>query len=150
MLKLTSQLRRTRKARDRKAAATVEFAICLPVLLFLTLGTMDLCSVIFLKESVTLAAYEGSRRGVARGRTNADVTSRIEEFLDDRGIVYESGGLVTFSSPDFNSADTLENVTITVTVPTAGNMIIPTSLFGDLDVTSTVTMRKEYKNLPNS
>ncbi|NND99613.1 MAG: pilus assembly protein [Pirellulaceae bacterium] len=142
--------RSPRKSRRRKAAATVEFAFCLPVLIVLTLGTMDLCSVIFLKESVTLAAYEGARRGVGRGRTNADVTNRIVQFLDDRDIAYDSANVVQFSSPDFDSANTLENVTVTVTIPCAGNMIIPSSMFGDLSVSSEVTMRKEYKNLPTS
>ncbi|QDT09853.1 TadE family protein [Planctomycetes bacterium K23_9] len=138
---------RRRKSGQRKAVATVEFAICLPVLIVLTLGTMDLCSLIFLKESVTIAAYEGARRGVGRGRTNADVTSRVIEFLDDRDIEFDGAGLTQFSSPDFTSAETLENVTVTVTVPAAGNMIIPLGMFDALTVSSSVTMRKEYKNL---
>ena len=143
-------LRRKRPRRARKAAATVEFAICIPVLITLTIGTMDLCSMIFLKESVTLAAYEGARRGVGRGRTNADVTQRIAEFLDDRDIDYDQAQLVAFSSPDFNSADTLDNVTVTVTVPTDGNLIIPSSMFGNMTVTSSVTLRKEYQNLTSN
>ena len=146
----SSSKRRGYRAGKRKAAATVEFAICLPVLIALTLGTMDLCSVIFLKESVTIAAYEGARRGVGRGRTNEDVTNRIIEFLDDRDINYNQGNLVVFGSPDFTNAETLENVTVTVAVPAAGNMIIPLGMFDDLTVSSSVTMRKEYKNLPTS
>lgn len=106
--------------------------------------------MIFLKESVTIAAYEGARRGVGRGRTNADVTNRIIGFLDDRDISYDSSQLVTYGSPDFTSADTLENVTVTVTVPAAGNLLIPSAMFGNMTVSSSVTMRKEYKNLPIS
>ncbi|MGB7345607.1 MAG: TadE family protein, partial [Pirellulaceae bacterium] len=133
------------QAGKRKAAATVEFAICLPVLIALTLGTMDLCSLIFLKETVTIAAYEGARRGVGRGRTNADVTNRIIEFLDDRDIEYTVANLVQYSSPDFTSADTLENVTVTVNVPAEGNMIIPLGMFDNFIVSASVTMRKEYQ-----
>jgi hypothetical protein len=87
---------------------------------------------------------------VGRGRTNEDVTNRIIEFLDDRDINYNQGNLVVFGSPDFTNAETLENVTVTVAVPAAGNMIIPLGMFDDLTVSSSVTMRKEYKNLPTS
>lgn len=141
--------RRLRKANTRQGTASVEFAIVLPVLLALTLGTIDLCSVLFLRESVVLAAYEGARRGVDRGRTNGDVTSRATEFLTERGVNF-SGNPVTISSPGFDSADTLENVTVTVTVPAAGNLLIPTDWFADLNVTASVTMRKEYANLNNN
>ena len=122
--------RRTRSRRtlgrrsQRRGVATVEFAFALPALIALTIGTIDLCSMMFLKESVTLAAYEGARRGVGRGRTNAEVRARVEEFLNERNITFE-GNPCSFSSPDFNNATTLENVTTTVSVPVAGNLLIP-------------------------
>ncbi len=105
--------------------------------------------MMFLRESAVLAAYEGARRGVGRGRTNTDVIERVTEFLDERGIEYDGPGAVTISSPGFDSAETLENVTVTVTVPTAGNFIIPSQLLGDRDIVASVTMRKEYQNLDN-
>lgn len=135
-----------RSKRRRSGVATVEFAVVLPALLALTLGTMDLCSVMFLKESAVLAAYEGARRGVGRGRTNTDAVTRVQEFLDERNISYRSD-VCTVSSPGFGGADTLENVTVTVNIPTEGNLLIPSSLFGDLNVSASVTMRKEYRNL---
>lgn len=132
----------------RSGVATVEFAVCLPALIALTIGTIDLCSMLFLKESIKLAAYEGARRGVGRGRTNADVTARVQQFLDERNIQY-SGDPCSFSSPDFASAATLENVTTTVTVPVDGNLLIPSVMFAGIDLTADVTLRKEYRNLPN-
>ncbi|MEM0925423.1 MAG: TadE/TadG family type IV pilus assembly protein [Planctomycetota bacterium] len=132
----------------RRGAATVEFAICLPALIALTIGTIDLCSMLFLKESITLAAYEGARRGVGRDRTNDDVIARVQEFLDERNIQY-SGNPCSFSSPDFSNADTLENVTVQVTVPCDGNLLIPSVLFAGVDLSADVTLRKEYRNLDN-
>ena len=123
-------------------------AICLPVLFFLTLGTMDLCSLLFLKESVTIAAYEGARQGVGRGKTNNDALTRVYGLLDERSIVYDAGG-VTVSDPGFDNAETLENVTVTVTVPCDGNLIAPAGLYGGMNVSASVTMRKEYENLDN-
>ena len=101
----------------------------------------------FLRESAVLAAYEGARRGVGRGRTNTDVIERVTEFLDERGIEYSGSNAVTVSSPGFDGASTLENVTVTVTIPTTGNLIIPSQLLGEMDIQASVTMRKEYQNL---
>ncbi len=136
-----------RKGRKSLAAATIEFAFILPCLVVLTIGTIDLCSMMFLKESVTLAAYEGARRGVGRGRTNADSTARITEFLEERNITYDTSTVVSYSSPGFDAADTLENVTVTVQVPCAGNLLIPSQWFDNLTLSASVTMRKEYQNL---
>lgn len=142
-----SRRHRSNTRRGRRGTATIEFAFILPALVVLTLGTIDLCSMMFLKESVTLAAYEGARRGVGRGRTNTDVLNRITEFLDERNINYDGASVLQVSSPGFAGADTLENVTVTVQVPAGGNLLIPSQWFDDLNVSASVTMRKEYKNL---
>ena len=136
-----------RRSGKRRGVATIELALIAPALIALTIGTIDVCSVMFLKESAVLAAYEGARRGVARDRTNADVTARVMEFLDERGVDYSTGNVVVFSSPGFDDAATLENVTVTVNVPTTGNLLIPSQLLGDLTVSASVTMRKEFQNL---
>lgn len=135
------------KKRARSGVASVELALILPALIALTIGTIDICTMIFLKETAVLAAYEGSRRGVARGRTNADVTSRVLEFLDERGVNYDSGSVVSIGSPGFEDAMTLENVSVTVRIPASENLLIPSSIVGNLIVEASVTMRKEYQNL---
>ncbi len=149
-MSLISAQSRRRKPCRRRGTATVELAICFPVLFILTIGTMDVCSMLFLKETVTMAAYEGARRGAARNRTNEHARDRVMEFLDERDVTYEAGSVVSFSTPDFNSANTLDNVTVTVTVPCAGNLLIPSAMFDDLTMTASVTLRKEYKNLASA
>lgn len=136
-----------RKMKSRRATATVECALCLPLVFTLTVATIDLCSAMFIRESLTLAAYEGARIGIAKGNTNAEVTARIEEFLVERGVEFEAGNTVSFGSPDFNTADTLDNVTVTVSVPCTGNLLGPDLFFGDRQLTASITMRKEYRNL---
>lgn len=148
IIRRSSRRRRHAATRIRRGVATVEFAICLPALIALTIGTIDICSMLFLKESIKIAAYEGARRGVARGKTNAEVIARVTQFLDERNIAYE-GNPCTFSTPDFGSADTLENVTVTVTVPCDGNLLIPSVLFAGVNLSADVTLRKEYRNLEN-
>ena len=130
----------------RSGLATVEFAIVLPVLITLTLGTLDLCSMMFLRESAVLAAYEGARQGVGRGGTDADVNDRVTEFLDERNVTY-TGNVCAISAPGFGGADVLENVTVTVTIPTEGNLILASDMIGGFEITASVTMRKEFENL---
>lgn len=141
------QLGRARRLSKRRGVATVEFAFCVPVFIALTVGTIDLCSMLFLKESITLAAYEGARVGVGRGRTNDDVRNRVHAFLDERDIDYNASTAVQFSNTNFNNAETLENVTTTVFVPLAGNLLIPSAMFATGNLQADVTLRKEYKNL---
>jgi hypothetical protein len=125
----------------------VEFALVLPALIALTIGTMDICSMLFLKETVVLAAYEGARSGVGRGKTNQDVIDRVIEFLDERDIRFDSDSVVIIDAPGFDEATTLQNVTVNVTVPAQGNLLIPSQMFGEMSVSAHVTMRKEYQNL---
>lgn len=150
--KRRTHVRRTnarRRLSKRRGVAVAEFAIVLPVLVALTLGTIDLCTLIFLKESVVLAAYEGARIGVNRGRTNQDVIDRVQQFLDERGISY-TGNPVSFEGVDFDNAQTLENVKTTVSVPISGNLLIPTDFWGGGQIQAYVVLRKEYKNLDNT
>lgn len=112
----------------------------------MTIATMDICSALFLRETVTLAAYEGARSGVSRSKTNADARNRIVEFLTERGVQFEGDDAVVFSSPGFDDANTLDNVTVTVTIPSQPNLIMPTQLFFGRSISASVTMRKEFEN----
>lgn len=144
-LKRTSR-RTTHRRPKRRGAACVEAAFCLPILFAITISTMDICSALFLRETVTLAAYEGARSGIARAQTNADARNRVAEFLTERGVQFESGSVVTISSPGFDTANTLDNVTVTVTIPCQPNLIMPTQLFFGKNISASVTMRKEFAN----
>ena len=140
--------------RGRHGTATVEMAICLPVLLTLTIATIDVCSAMYLKESVAIAAYEGARVGAERGGTNAQAIARARQVLDDRGITYNANNVVQIrrtenpNSGGFDVAETLEHCRVRVRVPAQGNIISPAKLFSSGTIQSFVWMRKEYKNNP--
>ncbi|MEM7312245.1 MAG: TadE family protein [Planctomycetota bacterium] len=134
-----------RRRNQRKGLATVECVMCLPLIILITFGTIDVCSAMFLKESITLAAYEASRVGIPRGGTDALATTRAQQVMDERGIIYESGAVSI--SPSFETAGTLEHVTVTVTVPCAGNMFLTGDFFRGRVLQASVTLRKEFQNL---
>lgn len=134
------------KRRERKGVAVVEFAVCLPILVLLVLGINEVCAALYLKEQVTVAAYEGSRIGCQRGTTDLMVEDYVKAMLDERGISYDASKVVTFSNPGFSSARTMEHVTTTVTVPMGNNSITGSVFTGDQEITASVTMRKEFEN----
>ncbi len=66
---------RTRlQQRRRRGVAATEFAVCLPIIVLLVLGTIEACSLIFLKQ--TLAIAEGAQfdGSVRRARDVSEVT----------------------------------------------------------------------------
>ena len=137
--------RRIWGTRKNRGAATVECLVCLPIVVAITFATIDLCSAMFIKESLTIAAYEGARVGIQRNGTNANALAVIQNVLDGRGISYDTDS-VSFSTPGFDTANTLEHVTVTVSVPCAGNLALTGGLFSGRELEASVTLRKEFGN----
>lgn len=55
---------RRHRANDRRGTSVVEFAVCMPLIMLIVLGAIEATSMIFLKQSLQAAAYEGSRRSI--------------------------------------------------------------------------------------
>ena len=141
-------LRRKRsKHQQRDGAAAVEFAILTPLLFIIIAGTLEVCSAMFLQEALTVCAYEGARTAVQRKAKTAQVIARVEEVLDERGIV---DGDVQIT-PDPETSVIFTPITVTVTAPTAGNTILPLqgwySWMGNLEFEADVAMVKEFSDV---
>ncbi len=130
---------------NRDGIATSELAICLPILILLTLAVLETCTVIFLKETITISAYEGARVGIRKQGTDAQVAAKVQTFLESRGIIFESD-FVEISDPGFDQASDLQNITVTVNVPCDGNTYSGW-IFSERFISASVTMRKEFANL---
>ena len=74
------------KNKNRKGGAVVEAALCLPLILLIISATVELSTTIYLKESLTVACYEGARMAVTRNATDERVRDRIAEVLAERHI----------------------------------------------------------------
>ena len=138
---------RPRKAHPpRRAAATTELALCLPIVISIAFATIEICSAIYLKESLTIAAYEGARVGKSAGGTNAIVKARVIAVLDERGIKYDASSVVTISAPGFDTAAELTLMTVKVQVAAQDNTISLTRLFLGKRIEAQVVCAKEFKN----
>ena len=143
-MRLKHKLTRHHRDQQRKGIASLECALCLPIVILITFGTIDLCSAMFLRESITIAAYEGARIGVMHTGTDDQCMARVNQILTERGITYNAGAC-SINTP-FESAETLDPVTVTVSVPCAGNLALSGWLFAGRSLEANVTMRKEFAN----
>jgi Flp pilus assembly protein TadG len=88
MLRIHSNQRSRRRSKtgNRRGTAAVEVVPCILLLLSLTFGTLEVCTGILLKQSLTIAAFEGVRAGVGRGTTEADIIEQTRKILEFRGV----------------------------------------------------------------
>jgi Flp pilus assembly protein TadG len=66
--------------------ATVELAICLPVLVLIVFGSIQATNLIYLQHAATSAAYEGMLELAKPNATNESVEARIQQVLDAREV----------------------------------------------------------------
>lgn len=125
----------------RRGTAAVECAICIPILLTIMFATLEVCSGIFLTETVTVAAYEGCRVGVRRRATNADARAQVQAVLDARNV---TGATITITPPDFSAMSALDPITVTVTAPTNGNSLYVFDFMAGRNVSGQVSMVREF------
>jgi Flp pilus assembly protein TadG len=100
----------THRLRSERGAELIEFALVLPLLLFIIMGLIDFGFLFQRFEVVTNAAREGARMAVLPGYATADVEARVQNYVS-------SGGLATTST---NPSVAVTNVTI----PTGGGPVM--------------------------
>jgi Flp pilus assembly protein TadG len=116
-----------RDGRSRRGMATVELAVCLPVLVVIVFGFMEATNAIFLKERLTSAAYEGARRVTAPTQTSATGIAAANAVLTQFGI---SGSSVTVTPTVTSSTATGTKVTVTVSAPFSSNSCMKPFIIG--------------------
>lgn len=134
---------------NRRGVASIEAAFILPLMVLIISATVEISTAIYLKESLKVAAYEGARNAINRDADNESVRNRVENALESRNI--DLGGMTITQactiSPDASTADRLQPITVTVTAPTANNLIVPFSWFQLANfnqISADVTMLKEF------
>lgn len=122
-----------------RAAAIVEFAVVLPLLLMILMGIIEYGYVFMNQQILTNAAREGCRVAVLQTTDEPydDVTNRVGEILDSAGL---SGYTITMTH-------VMPTETVTVSVPYDNVSLLGdiTYLFGTRpsELTGTCSMRKE-------
>ena len=136
----TNRRRNLGQVAGRSGAAVIELAVCLPVIVLLVAGAIECCGMIFLKQTVCAAAYEGARVAVLPDAQPRDVEQRCREGLAARQI---NDANITISPRNIDRLDAGDQLSVTVNAPTNANRVIPTRFVQNVVVTSAVVMLKE-------
>lgn len=157
----TSFIARNRGVRNtflpRRAAATLELALTLVILVNLTFGMVEFGYYFFVKNTMQGAAREGARAGIVAGATySSSITNAVQNNMS-------AAGFTNTAKYSFTVTDTTTGTTITTdaglaavasgdalqvsvqgTWSTIGAGFRPMSLIGGSKiVTATATMRHE-------
>jgi Flp pilus assembly protein TadG len=97
---------KTQRLRSERGAELIEFALVLPLLLFIIMGLVDFGFMFQRFEVVTNAAREGARMAVLPSYVNADVEARVRAYMTTGGVA------ATTSNSTVATTD--------VTIPTGG------------------------------
>ena len=129
--------RRYRASQKRRGVATVELAICLPVILLLVVGAIEGSNFIYLKQAVTAAAYESVQTVTRVEGTKAKAESRATEVLSARSIDQST---VSFTPANPDTVARGGEVTVSITAPMSANSIGLRWFFDNESVTASVCM----------
>lgn len=124
----------------RRGVAAVEFAVCLPVIILVVFGAIEASSFIFLKQSLSVAAYEGIREAVRTDSTTAEATLRAENILSSRFV---QDFQISFPDGNVETAERGEPIVIEVTAPTQTNSPLAGNFVTNRILTARVVMVKE-------
>lgn len=125
----------------RLGAATVEFAVVVPVFFILVFGMIEFGRMVMVQQVLTNASREGARQAVLDGATTTEVTTSVNSYLSSGSI---SGATITVSPNPPSNAAFGDPVTVTVSVPFSQVSWLPSPMFlGGKTLTATTVMRRE-------
>ena len=126
----------------RRGVAVTELAICTPILLLISVALIELTSLIFVKQSLSVAAYEGAHQGVQASATASDVIRAANEILTQRRI---QGGSVTVTPSDIPNVPAGELFTVRVSASSDVNGLAIFRLFSSAQLNSEAVAMKEFE-----
>jgi len=135
-------MNRTKRGQTRCGIATVELAVCLPVVVLLVVATIEACSMVFLKQSLSVAAYEGVRTAITAGATSKDVLTTCNQILKDRHV---EGATVTITPQQFEQLNPGQYVDVSVSAPCGANGVVPNKFYRGKTLTAKTSMMIEFK-----
>lgn len=132
--------KKPKNSRRRNGVAVVEMAVCLPILTLITLATIESSAMIFLQQSLSIAAYEGARVALVVDSEEENVTYQAELILDGREV---QNGTVTVTPNNFHVFPEGTWIRVETSAPFADNSLAGGWLFNGHTLTASVEMMKE-------
>lgn len=128
------------KEAPRRGVAATETAVALPVLVLLVFGSIELANGIYLKQALTVAAYEGVRQATRPGATAVEAEARAAEVLAVREV---PNFQIQISPAVVPQTERGTEVTVTVTAPGSGFSMGLLPLFDGLPLQGEASMVRQ-------
>ncbi len=125
---------------QRRAAAAVELAVCLPVIALLAIGSMEAASMIFLRQALVQSAYETVKEAAKSSGNESLALQRGQQVLDFRNI---EGETITFNPANPDDVERGTEITVSVSASGDANSVLPFGPFRGRELIVTATMLKE-------
>ena len=138
--KMKSAFKLRRQHRNRNGAAVVEFAVCLPIIIFIVLASIEAASLMFLRQALVQSAYEGAKVAIRNGGNNSDALNAVSQVAAGRRIQNLN---VTFTPSDVSSVPQGEIIRVSISAPGDSNSFIPFGPFKGKTISAQAAMVKE-------
>jgi Flp pilus assembly protein TadG len=130
--------RSVRLGRLRRGAATVEFALTLPIAILLLFGFVEFSRLYLITNASATAAYEGARRAIVPGGTADQARATALDVLHSSTVSHAN---VTVDPSPIQPRT--RRVTVTVEVPGDRNSWIPPVFFAGKSIVRTCSLSRE-------
>ncbi|MGY8771166.1 MAG: TadE/TadG family type IV pilus assembly protein [Pirellulales bacterium] len=132
---------RANQRHHRKGTAVSELAVCLPVITLIVFAAIQGAELMFMKQALSVAAYESCREALHPDGTKETAASTANRMLQDRRI---QSAAVQFTPTDIEALAPGKYITISIHAPVTKNSTLRGWMFAPEEITSSVTMMKEY------
>lgn len=126
--------------RQRLGIAAVELAVSLPLLTLFTFASIELCSAIYLRQTLTIATHEGARVACHRQGSSSDASAAAQRVLDERRVVE---GRIELTPSNLSRIAPGTLIKVSVAAPASSNSLLRFGLFGDNWLEADCSMLKE-------
>ncbi len=126
----------------RRGTATVELAICLPIIVILVFGSIEVAHFVHLKQDLTICAYEAAKVAAQSGKTAQEVETRFQEIATAKKVDQAS---ITLEPASISELQPGQQIRVIAEAPADSNRIMPLRYFQGRRLKAAVVMvRLQY------
>ncbi|SMP76569.1 TadE-like protein [Neorhodopirellula lusitana] len=138
-VKNSANRRRRQTRRLRWGIAATELAIGLPVILLFGMGTMEMCTMIRLRQKLKTIAYEGARVSILPEAERENVDYQCELLANDQSI---NGCSISMDPVDPTSLDSGDWCTVSAQAPFTQNSMTGAWMLSTFSLNESVSIQK--------
>jgi len=132
--KLSCHCRKT----NRRGAATVEFALTVPLLFLFFFAGLEFSRAMVVRNNIQSSAMTGARTGILPGATAAECELAAQQMLD-AALIKDA----TITVEPATIEPSTQNISVTISVPLSSNTLPMSRFVLGTTLSQTITLRRE-------